>query len=661
MNKTTNQIKTAVIIAGLILLFFLCSSQVSAQCVTGVSSTSLSFSGSGGTQTVGMTIDSYGNCDLSIMPSDGWISWDISGNTLYVSASLNTGSARSGSVVISSDGGQMQWEPYEPGNNSDAESAMFLFIIDIYQASGCVVSINTHPVNQTVCEGSNASFSVSATGTGLSYQWQHSSNGGVSWSNISGATGSFYSFSTTIAMNNYRYRCIVSSSCGASATSNAAILIVNQIPAISPHPQNQSVPMGSPVTFSVTAFPEGVAFQWRKEGVNLSGATLSIYTIDSVDTQHVGSYSCVVTSSCGVVTSEPAQLQINQAPQPDQNRNYIHTMVYREALGASPDRATLDVSQVSDQIAYFDGLGRPSQTVAFRQSSSKQDIVVPVVYDALGRQDRQILPYVGESNGSFKPNALAAQEAFYLNSVSPEMRDSFPFSRTVFEASPLNRVLEQGAPGEVWQPVEGSTSGRTIKYDYLTNIQDEVKLWKVSQDSMLHYAGSYTPASLYVTVVKDENWTQSDDPLHTTREYKDFQGRVVLKRTFVREDLLVVSLDTYYAYDDFGLLRYVLSPEGTATLGLPGTLISPSDSLIKAYCYYYRYDARRRMIEKQLPGANPVYLVYDNRDRLVLVQDGVRRAANQWAFTKYDELNRPVATGIYSSTKTHNEIGRAHV
>jgi RHS repeat-associated protein len=66
--------------------------------------------------------------------------------------------------------------------------------------------------------------------------------------------------------------------------------------------------------------------------------------------------------------------------------------------------------------------------------------------------------------------------------------------------------------------------------------------------------------------------------------------------------------------------------------------------------FQYKYDARKRMIGKKVPGADWVYMVYDDRDRLVLTQDGNQRAANQWAFTKYDELNRPVLTGIMDTT-----------
>src|SRR5690606_21861258 len=70
--------------------------------------------------------------------------------------------------------------------------------------------------------------------------------------------------------------------------------------------------------------------------------------------------------------------------------------------------------------------------------------------------------------------------------------------------------------------------------------------------------------------------------------------------------------------------------------------------------FQYRYDSRKRMIAKKVPGADWVYMVYDDRDRLVLTQDGNQRtkrdgscnSAPEWTFTKYDALNRPVLTGI---------------
>lgn len=66
------------------------------------------------------------------------------------------------------------------------------------------------------------------------------------------------------------------------------------------------------------------------------------------------------------------------------------------------------------------------------------------------------------------------------------------------------------------------------------------------------------------------------------------------------------------------------------------------------WSFQYRYDNRKRMTHKKVPGADWVYMVYDKRDRVVLTQDGVQRGAKKWMFTRYDQMNRPVVTGIYT-------------
>ncbi|HEY9046309.1 MAG TPA: DUF6443 domain-containing protein, partial [Ohtaekwangia sp.] len=83
---------------------------------------------------------------------------------------------------------------------------------------------------------------------------------------------------------------------------------------------------------------------------------------------------------------------------------------------------------------------------------------------------------------------------------------------------------------------------------------------------------------------------------------------------------------------------------------------STDKSILSNYAFRYRYDNNSRLIQKQVPGAQPVYMVYDNRDRLVLTQDGSQRPNKQWIFTKYDALNRPVLTGLL---KTNTIVDQA--
>jgi len=100
-------------------------------------------------------------------------------------------------------------------------------------------TISSDPTNQTVTADIPASFSITATGTSPTYQWQISTNGGGSWNNVSGGSGAnspnHTTANLTLADNGNRYRCVVSVSCGggSSATSGVATVTVTA-PVITP-------------------------------------------------------------------------------------------------------------------------------------------------------------------------------------------------------------------------------------------------------------------------------------------------------------------------------------------------------------------------------------------------------------------------------------------
>jgi hypothetical protein len=93
----------------------------------------------------------------------------------------------------------------------------FLLLAAWHARSSPVVNFTQHPSARTVYENGNTTFTVAATGSGaLTYQWEISTNGGISWNNV--INGSLYSGSgisvltitgAAATMNNYRYRCVV--------------------------------------------------------------------------------------------------------------------------------------------------------------------------------------------------------------------------------------------------------------------------------------------------------------------------------------------------------------------------------------------------------------------------------------------------------------------
>jgi hypothetical protein len=166
-------------------------------------------------------------------------------------------------------------------------------------------SITTQPASQTVNQGATASFSVTASGTApLSYQWK------LNGVNISGATTSSYSKADAQSSDAGNYSVAVSNVAG-SVTSASATLTVNVPPSITTQPANQTVAQGSTATFSVVAAGTApLSYQWKLNGVNISGATASSFSKANAQPADQGNYSVAVSNVAGSVTSANAALSV---------------------------------------------------------------------------------------------------------------------------------------------------------------------------------------------------------------------------------------------------------------------------------------------------------------------------------------------------------------
>ena len=130
-------------------------------------------------------------------------------------------------------------------------------------------TITLQPANATVCEGNTANFQVSATGTGLSYQWQEDDGNG--FTNL--GNGSGYSGTTTAnlsvsnlssSMDGYQYRCIVSGGCSPADTSSIASLSINTAPDVTMQASNVSTCTGNNASFSIQATGSNLTYQWQE-------------------------------------------------------------------------------------------------------------------------------------------------------------------------------------------------------------------------------------------------------------------------------------------------------------------------------------------------------------------------------------------------------------
>jgi RHS repeat-associated protein len=350
--------------------------------------------------------------------------------------------------------------------------------------------------------------------------------------------------------------------------------------------------------------------------------------------------------------------------------NFIKNTTYQ--VGTTTGNVTND--DKIENITYFDGLGRPMQSIAKQAGGNKQDLITPILYDWLGRQTKEFLPYARTSSSLNFDSSLLVDypedpEAyitvlnnFYKNKYPDDfvglyVEELNPYSEKHIEVSPLNRIKEQGAPGASWKVIKWADTDHTIKFEYNTNIvEDHVKHYEVSflnnniESPQLIYTEEYSPSELYKTVTKDENWqpNQQYPNDHTSEEFKNKQGQVVLKRTYN----VNAKHDTYYVYDVYGNLTYVLPPkmEGSAT-----TLTSLK-SWLNELGYQYKYDFRKRLVEKRIPGKDWEYIVYNTLDLPILTQDANLRAQNKWLFTKYDAFGRVAYTGEMTRAITRTTL-----
>ena len=167
-------------------------------------------------------------------------------------------------------------------------------------------TISTQPKSQTVTEGNDVTFTVTANGSELSYQWYKDGN------LINGATSASYKITNVMPSHAGSYTVTVNNSAG-RATSSAAVLTVKlKMPVITIQPTNLTVLKGSSATFTVQANGTDMSYQWYKDGNPISGATKTSYTIGSVSENSVGSYTVTVSNSTGSVTSETAVLTLKK-------------------------------------------------------------------------------------------------------------------------------------------------------------------------------------------------------------------------------------------------------------------------------------------------------------------------------------------------------------
>lgn len=304
-------------------------------------------------------------------------------------------------------------------------------------------------------------------------------------------------------------------------------------------------------------------------------------------------------------------------------------------------------NQVITSTTYFDGFIRPVQSVQKAYSPAGKDAVNILTYDAFERQQKNYLPFVRTTqDGKFRyvsPSSTTALNQFYQNNNDGIANSNYPYGEVIHDSSPLNRVVEEAMAGEDWRP----STGHTVKYDYKTNrTSDQVRIWKKEAPGMVS-SGYYAEGTLSVVEITDQH-------NQLTRKFTNRAGKVVLIETSGESG---ERLRTYYVFDDLHRPICIIPPKTVQMLSTG--IVTLDETVLKRECYRFTYDERGRLTIKQVPGAEPVWIVHDPWDRPVLSQTGNQRLQNKWTFKKYDAMDRLIMTGEIVLVGDHQSAAQA--
>ncbi len=352
------------------------------------------------------------------------------------------------------------------GDQGKQFHAVFTNIVGTSTSNAATLTVNTGPVitlnpaNLTVVSGQTATFTAAASGSPTpTVQWQVSTNNGSTWTNISAATSTTYSFTTAASDNGKQYRAVFANTVG-SATSAAAILTVNYAPTVTTQPSNQTVTAGQVASFSATASgnPAPVV-QWQVsiDGVswtNISGATSTTYSFTTTSSDNGKHYRAVFTNSVASANSNAALLAVNIGPVITVHPTNLtvtagQTASFSAAASGTP-APTVQWQSSTNGTTWTNITGATSTTYSFSAASEDN-----------GNQFRAVFSNsVGSATSSAAVLTVQTPPAVITqpNSQNVNSGQTVVFTATA-SGFPAPTVQWQVSPtGSVWSDITGATS-----------------------------------------------------------------------------------------------------------------------------------------------------------------------------------------------------------
>ncbi|GAA3950345.1 hypothetical protein GO495_23095 [Chitinophaga oryziterrae] len=553
-------------------------------------------------------------------------------------------------------------------------------------------SVTSFPLNQVFSYTVLTSTAGASGGIGqdyrvpYTYQWWESTDGN-NWTKVIGAVGINCSGSMLFDKTMY-FRRNVFDGYNFAFSNVITITLANDLKGGIISAAQKILPGATPAKLVNTTSPAGgngaFAYQWESTTdedtwTAISGATAADY--QSAGLSKTTWFRRKVTSSGQTVNTNTVQILVKSAittnipdgslPQSTQtkvsppnystlNTSLLNTITSYNILKPGVTAASQITSLTSQRdirttTEYIDGLRRVLETVQQNTGATSQDAVAISQFDQYGRQTIQHLPYLATTNttnkGTFRTDINTAQPAFF-NTITQNKEDFF-YQQMLPEAAPIARSSRSMEAGKSY----GGNNVGDRQSERTNTAADHVRLWRIG-NAITDYPVSnveYDANTLTVTVTTDSDG-------FNTYQYLDNDGKVVMTARQGPTPLYTDELRTYFVYDDFGNIRYVIPPLATKdwwskTVWDFGST-DVTKAALKALAFKYYYDAKGRIINMEKAGIDNTYsFVYDNRNRLVLVQDATLKGRNkgEWYLYLYDNMDRQTMTALYTNTTATRE------
>lgn len=324
-------------------------------------------------------------------------------------------------------------------------------------------NVTSNPTQQTINTGGNASFSVSATGTNITYQWQE--NSGSGWTNLSN-TGVYSNVTTNtlditaapISMNSNLYRCVVSGKCSPDALSQSAILNVAQPISFNSHPSNATLCEGANTNFSISAnnvntyqweVYDGASWSSVPASAPYSGTTTATLTITNAPTSIDGyEYRCrIYNPYAQSLTSNAASITINTAP------NITSQPI--DKIVSTNGNTTFDITATGTSLSYQwqentgSGWSNISNGGVYSGATTSSLVLTSTPKSMDGYQYRCII------SGTCSP--IATSNIADLTVTSPPAITAQPVNATVCDGSNTSfSITANNANTYTWQQFDGT-------------------------------------------------------------------------------------------------------------------------------------------------------------------------------------------------------------